>query len=81
MLRMLQFSSSIFHRLSQGGTSNDTSGPGSLNAAAREAYGKFLDPYHGWLLKNAFRVGLNGLPRWGQSRGHGHVTPSVSGVT
>ena len=28
----------------------------------QESYSVHLEPYHGWLLKNAFRMGLNGLP-------------------
>jgi len=56
MRRMLQFQTSMFDQLLV-----DTSGV--LTAAARSAYASQLEPYHGWLLKNGFRVGLSGLPK------------------
>ena len=35
----------------------------ALAGMAKDAYGKHLEPYHSWLLKNTFRMGLGGVPK------------------
>ena len=31
--------------------------------AVRDGYGKTLRPFHSWLLRNTFRMGMSGLPK------------------
>ena len=34
-----------------------------MKDVARASYAEHLEPYHSWLLRNTFRMGMSGLPK------------------
>ena len=55
MRRSLQFLVHLLHELCEPGT--------AVSTAIRAAYDAHLEPYHGWVLKQAYNVALNGVPK------------------
>jgi len=55
MRRSLQFLVHLLHELCEPGT--------TVSSAMRAAYDAHLEPYHGWVLKQAYQVALNGVPK------------------
>ena len=55
--RTLQFLAGIIERLC--GTNREV----AMKDVARASYAEHLEPYHSWLLRNTFRMGMSGLPK------------------